>query len=307
MINVTISQSILACSRMENDHSRQAYIERRKLRRLEARKRKKENKAISYAASSLWNTSAASEVCGNLLPSNNRRWNKKHLREKVLSESNFKICIDLCGGEVAWDKAQTDREIVSLVKQLEHCCSLNKKAVMNHEQPVSMHIVGLGERIKRQLDISCPMWSKWPVVFADEDFLNNHLQDIIYLSYDATELVGMREYEGGYEECDLDPNKVYVIGGLVDRNRLKGVAQQRANGLGVPSAKLPIENFFKLRHGTPVLSALCVFHILLLKYNNYSWKEAFLKAIPERKGLETRNENDLASKKDNTIIQENDF
>ncbi|GJQ12815.1 hypothetical protein GpartN1_g4606.t1 [Galdieria partita] len=272
----------------QND-DRQTYLERRKLKRLEARKRRKEVKKNKLPTDSLFNSDTPMQTAGNLsMTGNFIRWNKKDLRERVLTESDFKICFDLCGGEVSWDKIQTDREIVSLVKQLEHCCSLNKKALVKQEKPASMHIVGAGDRVKKQLDASCPMWRKWPVFWADEDFLYNNLKDIVYLSYDSAELLGMEEIEGGYKECDLDPNKVYVIGGLVDRNRLKGAAQQRATRLGVRSAKLPIEKFFKLQHGTPILSVLCVFQILLLKYNNYSWKETFWKAIPERKGLETR-------------------
>ncbi|EME28557.1 uncharacterized protein Gasu_39350 [Galdieria sulphuraria] len=215
----------------QND-DRQAYIERRKLKRLEARKRRKEVKRSRSPRNSLMNSVTPSEAPTTQSGTeNNRRWSKKDLRERVLTESNFKICFDLCGGEASWDKVQTDREIVSLVKQLEHCCSLNKKAILNQEKPVSMHIVGMGERVKRQLETSCPMWTKWPVTWKGEDFLYNHLKDIIYLSYDSAELLGMQEWEGRYNECDLDPSKVYVIGGLVDRNRLKGAAQQRATYL----------------------------------------------------------------------------
>ncbi|KAK4526642.1 hypothetical protein GAYE_SCF26G4558 [Galdieria yellowstonensis] len=271
---------------MVSQEDRQAYIEARKVKRLEARKRRKERK--KSCTNNLSSPSTFSENTANTLSASSKRWSKKELREKVLKESNFKICVDLGGGEVSWDKVQTDREIVSLVKQLEHCCSLNKKAVINNQKPVSMYIVGAEERIKRQLDISCPMWAKWPVVWEGEDFLHNCLEDIVYLSYDATELLGMRESDGSYTECDLDSNKLYVIGGLVDRNRLKGAAQQRATSLGVRCAKLPLENFFKLQHGTSILSVLSVFQILLLKCNNYTWKEAFMKAVPERKGLVMR-------------------
>eukprot|EP00871_Galdieria_phlegrea_P000698 jgi/Galph1/1629/GphlegSOOS_G308.1 len=216
-------------------------------------------------------------------------WNKKTLRTEVLKRHGLKVCVDVGGGlGGAWDSLQTEREIVSLAKQLEHCCSLNKKAVRNNQNPVSLYICGAGDRLQKQLEISCPMWRKWPTIWTTEDFLSRQerRQDIIYLSYDSPNLLGMEQKAEGLVESELAANKVYVIGGLVDRNRLRGVTRERAKELGVYSARLPIEKYFKLQHGSPVLSVLCVFEILLLKYNGYCWKDAFFKAIPKRKGLE---------------------
>ena len=52
---------------------------------------------------------------------------------------------------------------------------------------------------------------------------------------------------------ELDPQKVYIIGGLVDRNRHKGLCQSKADKQGIKSAKLPIEQHLKLA-GTRVLT-----------------------------------------------------
>lgn len=48
------------------------------------------------------------------------------------------------------------------------------------------------------------------------------------------------------ELSELDPSKVYILGGLVDRNRHKGICYQRAQEAGVATARLPITQHMKL-------------------------------------------------------------
>jgi tRNA (guanine9-N1)-methyltransferase len=44
----------------------------------------------------------------------------------------------------------------------------------------------------------------------------------------------------------LDRSKVYVIGGLVDHNRYKGISYERAVAAGVQTAKFPIAEYILL-------------------------------------------------------------
>lgn len=55
---------------------------------------------------------------------------------------------------------------------------------------------------------------------------------LVYLSADADE-----------ELTTLSPNEVYVIGGIVDRNRHKMLCQNKAEKLGIRTARLPIGSF----------------------------------------------------------------
>ena len=45
---------------------------------------------------------------------------------------------------------------------------------------------------------------------------------------------------------DLDMSKIYIIGGLVDRNRWKGITLKKSAEQGIQSAKLPIGNYLKM-------------------------------------------------------------
>ncbi|XP_028551658.1 tRNA (guanine(9)-N1)-methyltransferase-like [Dendrobium catenatum] len=45
---------------------------------------------------------------------------------------------------------------------------------------------------------------------------------------------------------ELDTNRIYIMGELVDRNRWLGITMKKANEQGIQSAKLPIGNYIKL-------------------------------------------------------------
>ena len=48
------------------------------------------------------------------------------------------------------------------------------------------------------------------------------------------------------ELSELDPKCAYIIGGLVDRNRYKGLCKTKAEAGGIRTARLPIGNYVKL-------------------------------------------------------------
>jgi tRNA (guanine9-N1)-methyltransferase len=97
-------------------------------------------------------------------------------------------------------------------------------------------------------------------------------KDIVYLSSDSP-----------YTLDRLEPNTSYVIGGLVDKNREKGLCYKRARELGIRTARLPIGEYMVMQSRT-VLATNHVVEIMLkwLEYEN--WGDAFLSVIPKRKG-----------------------
>lgn len=103
---------------------------------------------------------------------------------------------------------------------------------------------------------------------------------LVYLTSDASTI--LRE---------LDDDKVYIIGGIVDRNRLKRAAVDRAESLGIVTAKLPLDEFYdshpeyKIKGATKVLAVNHVFDILLRvhRYGGKDWDRAFEEVLPLRK------------------------
>ncbi|KAL9186408.1 hypothetical protein ACHAXT_005646 [Thalassiosira profunda] len=99
----------------------------------------------------------------------------------------------------------------------------------------------------------------------------------------------------------LDDNTTYIIGGIVDRNRLKRAAIQRTEGINaeVPSldiktARLPLDENFDFKQATRILTCNHVF-MILQKYreNGYKdWKAAIAAVLPERKDIEERKDDE---------------
>jgi tRNA (guanine9-N1)-methyltransferase len=97
-------------------------------------------------------------------------------------------------------------------------------------------------------------------------------EQIVYLSADAS---------GELET--LDPTKVYVVGGLVDRNRHKGVSHARAVAMSVETARLPLSRYAVMPKGTTVLTVNQIVEILLELKCTGSWRQALLNVLPSRK------------------------
>ncbi|TLD28501.1 hypothetical protein PspLS_03394 [Pyricularia sp. CBS 133598] len=81
----------------------------------------------------------------------------------------------------------------------------------------------------------------------------------------------------------LEPNTSYVIGGIVDRNRQKGLCYKRACEKGVRTAKLPITDYL-IMASRQVLTTNQVLEIMLKWLECGDWKVAFQYVIPKRKG-----------------------
>lgn len=234
--------------------------------------------------------------------------------EKSRTNNSFQICID-CG----FEHLMTFKEQNSLAGQIRYCYAQNRRS----DNPVRMSVAGLkkdGSTYEQMAKVNGfpEQWftraftcseepleemhrkKSQPLPSADtsngdtekcaddganenasasastntDAKENNDLSDIVYLTSDAE-----------YTLEHLDDDKVYVIGGIVDRNRLKGTTMKKAQSLGIQTAKLPIEEYLKLV-ATKVLTVNHVFEILL-KYRTHGndWKKAMLDVLPARKDI----------------------
>jgi tRNA (guanine9-N1)-methyltransferase len=85
----------------------------------------------------------------------------------------------------------------------------------------------------------------------------------------------------------LSPNTTYIVGGIVDKNRHKGLCYKRARSLGIPTAKLPIGEYMTMQSRS-VLAVNHVVEIMLRWLETGDWGEAFLRVIPKRKEAKLR-------------------
>jgi tRNA (guanine9-N1)-methyltransferase len=96
--------------------------------------------------------------------------------------------------------------------------------------------------------------------------------EVVYLSSEATDTL-----------TELKPYSTYIIGGLVDKNREKGICYKRATARGVKTAKLPIGDYLQMS-SRKVLATNHVNEIMIKWLECGDWGEAFMKVIPKRKG-----------------------
>lgn len=89
--------------------------------------------------------------------------------------------------------------------------------------------------------------------------------------------------ESPYTLERLEPNTCYVIGGLVDKNREKGLCYRRARERGIRTARLPIGKFMVMQ-SRQVLATNHVVEIMLKWLEFEDWGKAFAAVIPKRKG-----------------------
>jgi len=96
--------------------------------------------------------------------------------------------------------------------------------------------------------------------------------EIIYLTSDSP-----------YTLTDLKPYHTYIIGGLVDKNKHKGICYKTARDMGIKTAKLPIGEYMQMTSRF-VLATSHVVEIMVRWLECGDWGKAFLQVMPKRKG-----------------------
>lgn len=85
----------------------------------------------------------------------------------------------------------------------------------------------------------------------------------------------------------LQPYTSYIIGGIVDKNRHKGICYKRACERGVATARLPIGEYMTMQSRS-VLTINHVVEIMLKWLETGDWGKSFLTVIPKRKEAKLR-------------------
>ncbi len=242
---------------------------------------------------------------------------KKEIQKKYLEnlKRGIRIIID-CG----FEKFMNDKDIISLTRQITDCYSTNKKADIPFN--LIIYDVGEKLK-KNLLKNNCEKWIGFKLIeegryenikeFLEEKFFSknntefklnninnennqfslslnleyNFEEKIINLNKGETNLNGENIiYLTGDSENEiqnLEENKIYVIGGIVDRNKLKLITYNKAKEIGISHGRLPISDFINLKT-SKILATNHVFSILSYFINkNADWKESFISIIPKRK------------------------
>ena len=177
----------------KNQIKKQKKLEKLKelkpLKRQQEKQRRKQNKQKAYERGD-------KEYLSNL------RKNKKPRRSEI-THSNLKIVLDS-----NFDQHQTDKEIISLGNQITTCYSLNRQSTT----PTHLQVTSYRDKLKSRLDsLSRENWNGNYIEFRNEDFENIYeSSQCVYLTADTNDMLD-----------DLNTDDVYIIGAMVDHNRLK--------------------------------------------------------------------------------------
>lgn len=206
--------------------------------------------------------------------------------------------------DCGFDDLMMDKERKSLASQVTRCYS------DNHKAPYQAHLVisSFGGHLKERFDgllaghhqswknvrflegdfvdaaTEAKSWmqgdggGRLKGVFANEDDSAQVLTEpsengeVVYLTSDSPDTL-----------TELRPYSTYIIGGLVDRNRHKGICYKRAMDRGMKTAKLPIGDYMQMTSRF-VLATNHVAEIMLRWLELGDWGKAFLQVVPKRKG-----------------------
>lgn len=283
--------------KLKRDQEWEANRAKRKAKRKEKLQEKKQRKraAREEFATSTSGTAIPASVIGQGNQSSNEQKSKRPGFVKV----PITIVLD-CG----FDDLMNDKERKSLGSQVTRSYSDNHKSPLQSHLVVSSFGDPLKERFEGLLEGQYHSWKG--VRFLEEDFVQAAEQAKEWMEGESSgRLAGVFEEktiadqpvdetiqsgEVVYLTSDspntltrLRPYSTYIVGGLVDRNRHKGICYKRAMERGIKTAKLPIGDHMQMASRF-VLATNHVVEIMLRWLELGDWGKAFLQVMPKRKG-----------------------
>ncbi|KAI7843878.1 hypothetical protein COHA_002425 [Chlorella ohadii] len=179
--------------------------------------------------------------------------------------SGQRICVDL-----AFSDLMLDQENKSMCKQLGYCWHANIQAAT----PAHLVLTSMEGQMEEYMARQVSGYKNWKATITPQPYIE-HFADckdkLVYLTADSES-----------ELQELDPEHIYIIGGIVDRNRHKQLCFNKAEEQGIAHARLPIGDYMRLASST-VMTTNHVFEIMLKWLELRDWKAAFEAVIPSRK------------------------
>lgn len=143
-------------------------------------------------------------------------------------------------------------------------------------KPFYLALTSVSGRLKERLNTAMSTSLNWKIVKSEKHLTEEFAEQardnkIIYLTADSETVLD-----------ELAEGHVYVLGGIVDRNRHKNLCKGEAEKYGLRTARFPIDQYMQLA-SSQVLTVNQCFDIMLKYAETKSWKEAVETVIPKRK------------------------
>ena len=232
-------------------------------------------------------------------PFKSKKERKEEFKQKC--KNGMRVIID-CD----FEHLMNERGNKSMVRQITDLYAINRSS----SNPFRLILYGVGKQIKEGLKkTNYENWLGIEIYFKEQfSSFEQFIQDVLYKE-DKRPLNDIKnniyyltaDSENNIENIDI--NATYIIGGIVDRNKYKGLTFNKAKELGLNHGKFPIGDYLKL-HSSQVLTTNHTYHILNEYSIKHDWKEAFVSIIPKRKQDNGEEEEESEDKKDETNIKE---
>ncbi|XP_066538015.1 tRNA methyltransferase 10 homolog B [Hoplias malabaricus] len=248
------------CSKnvMRKQRNWERRIEAKKTKRKEEKERRKQNQQDK-------------DVVG---PQFSKRVIKAITKERLeeARTTGPRLCVDL-----GMTDCMSHKEISRLAGQIRRLYGCNKKA----QKP--FHLLLTDMKKDSLIYTECIRMNagflNYMIDVTEESWIDLFpSEDVVFLTPDASEAL---------EEVDGD--KVYILGGLVDESIQKKISYTRAKELGVHMMRLPIDEYMVKKTNSKnfhskILAINQVFEILLTYRDTRSWTTSLSAGIPAGKG-----------------------
>lgn len=234
----------------------------------ESRKQKKQERKERIRANKMENLDNEK---GEDIPS------KREIKEKIVDKLNEslvcgqRICVDL-----SMEHLMSEKEKSKLAQQLGRLYGVNRHA----EYPAHLYFCGFAKTegtLYKECIRKNSGFEKYIVEIREQTFMDVFdMDELIYLSPDAKETL-----------TDIDPTKVYIIGGLVDESVAKNVTFTKCQKSNIKCLRLPIQEYMeKVEQSShsSILAVNQVFEILMTFIETHDWCTALSNSVPKRKG-----------------------
>ncbi|KAL0225209.1 hypothetical protein RCL1_003121 [Eukaryota sp. TZLM3-RCL] len=259
----------------KNQQKRIAQIEKRRQQHAERKQQQKEQKQLlkeqRRAELSQMPDEERQRVldeykASRLLQSMENEMRKMRL-SKCIEDHSLPLVILDCG----FSSLMSDKELFYSCQQLEMIYGVNSSS----EHTLPLCFSSFNGQFLEAMDRYRPTHVNWKVFKSSEPFNSEsarcHRQKVVYLTADSPNVL-----------TDIEKNTGYVVGVIVDRNRLSGTTLEVAGSSAVETARLPLQEHCVLA-SSAVLSTVHVVDIIRLKYSGLDWKSTLQQCLPARK------------------------
>ncbi|CAE7587525.1 TRM10, partial [Symbiodinium necroappetens] len=244
---------------------------RREQRFEEMKKKRKAGRAEERRKAALRRKKARQELLSKMSEEEKRAYFFEERRKQVEMEESLERAFEQGRPRVvincSFGDFMGDRENMSLAQQVKLVYTLLKRLRANFQ----LHLTSLDAQNPARAHLANSGLSGWKVHVHEESVWERFSSgDLVILSPDATECLET-----------IDEDKIYVIGGLVDRRVQKKRTFDQAKDQDLQLRKLPLKEYGpKGLH--PILNIDVVMQILIERHQGKEWSSIFESCLPRR-------------------------